>query len=81
MRWIGRLSYSWYLWHWPFIVLAVLALNNDGTPVRMTAAALSLGAAYLAFNLVENPIRFSQITDSVLSPSHWIWHTADSCAM
>ncbi len=59
MAWVGRLSYSWYLWHWPFIVLAVLALNNDGAPVRTVAAVASLGAAYLAFRLFENPIRFS----------------------
>ena len=25
MQWIGRLSYSWHRWHWPFIVLTVLA--------------------------------------------------------
>jgi peptidoglycan/LPS O-acetylase OafA/YrhL len=60
MRWIGRLSYSWYLWHWPFIVLAVLSFNNDSTWLRTLAACASLGAAYLAFTVVENPIRLSQ---------------------
>jgi peptidoglycan/LPS O-acetylase OafA/YrhL len=60
MRWIGRISYSWYLWHWPFIVLTVLALNNDGVPVRTAAAGSSLIVAYLASTLIENPIRFSR---------------------
>jgi hypothetical protein len=60
MQWTGRLSYSWYLWHWPFIVLAVLALNSDSIPVRTGAALASLGAAYLAFHYVENPIRFAK---------------------
>ena len=60
MRWVGRLSYSWYLWHWPFIVLAVLAVGNSSVPLRTSAALASLGVAYFAFRLVENPIRFSK---------------------
>jgi len=60
MQWFGRLSYSWYLWHWPFIVLTVIALNNGGAPVRTGAAIASLGAAYLAFRYVENPFRFNR---------------------
>jgi peptidoglycan/LPS O-acetylase OafA/YrhL len=57
MQWIGKLSYSWYLWHWPFIVLTALALNNDGAPIRTAAAAFSLPVAYVAYRAVENPIR------------------------
>jgi len=60
MRWIGRLSYSWYLWHWPFIILAVLAVGNSGVPIRVIAALASLGVASLAFRVVENPVRLSQ---------------------
>lgn len=59
MQWTGRLSYSWYLWHWPFIVLSVLVFNNGGTPIRTAAALASLGVAYLAFRYVENPVRFA----------------------
>ena len=60
MRWIGRLSYSWYLWHWPFIVLAVLAVGNSSVSLRTGAALVSLGVAYVAFRTVENPLRFNQ---------------------
>jgi peptidoglycan/LPS O-acetylase OafA/YrhL len=60
MRWIGRLSYSWYLWHWPFIVLAVLAVGNSSVSLRTGAALASLGVAYVAFRIVENPVRFNR---------------------
>ena len=60
MRWIGRLSYSWYLWHWPFIILAVLAVGNSSVSLRTGAALVSLGVAYVAFRTVENPLRFSR---------------------
>jgi peptidoglycan/LPS O-acetylase OafA/YrhL len=60
MRWIGRLSYSWYLWHWPLIVLAVLATGNSSVLLRSSASLVSLGVAYIAFRSVENPFRFSQ---------------------
>jgi peptidoglycan/LPS O-acetylase OafA/YrhL len=60
MRWIGRLSYSWYLWHWPFIVLAVLAVGNSSVSLRTGAALVSLGVAFVAFRAVENPLRFNR---------------------
>jgi hypothetical protein len=56
VTWIGDLSYSWYLWHWPAIVLvAALWPNSKLAPV---AAFLSLIPAWISYRLVENPIRF-----------------------
>jgi peptidoglycan/LPS O-acetylase OafA/YrhL len=60
LQWFGRLSYSWYLWHWPFIVLAVAAVGEDTVALRTGAAAVSLGVAYLAYRFVENPVRFGE---------------------
>jgi peptidoglycan/LPS O-acetylase OafA/YrhL len=59
MQWLGRVSYSWYLWHWPFILLAVEAVDADTLAVRGAAALVALGVATLAHELIENPVRFN----------------------
>ncbi|GAA1571758.1 acyltransferase family protein [Dactylosporangium maewongense] len=52
---LGDLSYSWYLWHWPVIVIAGTCLP-DLPGVRPLAALASLVPAVLAYRLVELPI-------------------------
>jgi peptidoglycan/LPS O-acetylase OafA/YrhL len=59
MQAIGRISYSWYLWHWPILILAPALLGHPlGLPARLTAALLSAGLAWLTLRYVENPLRF-----------------------
>lgn len=55
-RWLGDLSYSWYLWHWPFIVFA-LALFPGRTWAPPLAAAVALLPAWLSYVMIENPVR------------------------
>jgi peptidoglycan/LPS O-acetylase OafA/YrhL len=55
--WLGDRSYSWYLWHWPFIVFAVALWPAQPLVAATGAAALSLIPAVLSFRYVENPIR------------------------
>jgi peptidoglycan/LPS O-acetylase OafA/YrhL len=59
LRWLGRVSYSWYLWHWPFILLAVVALHRDTVPVKVAAAGLALAVAAATYTRYESPVRFS----------------------
>ena len=60
MRAIGRISYSWYLWHWPVLVLAPELLGHSlGLAARLTAALLSAGLAALTLRLIENPLRYA----------------------
>jgi peptidoglycan/LPS O-acetylase OafA/YrhL len=60
MRAIGRISYSWYLWHWPVLVLAPALLGYPlGLVARLAAALLSGGLAVLTLRFIENPLRFA----------------------
>ena len=60
MRAIGRISYSWYLWHWPVLVLIPAALGHQvGLVGRLALMTLSAGLAALTLRFVENPVRFS----------------------
>ncbi|WP_274536947.1 acyltransferase family protein [Kitasatospora sp. CB01950] len=56
--WVGGISYSLYLWHWPLLV-AAQAEWGTGTKVGVAAVAVSVLPAWLSHKLVENPIRFS----------------------
>ena len=65
-QWVGRLSYSWYLWHWPAMVLTAAWYVDDSVALRTAAGAVSLGVAWVAHGLVENPVRFSpRLIDSL----------------
>jgi peptidoglycan/LPS O-acetylase OafA/YrhL len=60
MRAIGRVSYSWYLWHWPVLVLTPALLGHPvGLPGRLAAALFSGALAVLTLRFIENPLRFA----------------------
>lgn len=58
---VGRVSYSFYLWHWPPLVLVPVAL---GHPLPVPLALLVVGLAWLAATattlLLEEPVRSSR---------------------
>ena len=58
MQCFGRLSYAWYLWHWPMLVMAPFILGHDPSVLeRCGVVWLSLLAGVLSFFLVEEPAR------------------------
>jgi peptidoglycan/LPS O-acetylase OafA/YrhL len=59
-RVVGGLSYSWYLWHWPVLVIAT-CIYSGKLPLFASLCCVfgSLLVAFVAHHAVENPIRFS----------------------
>ncbi len=53
--WVGDLSYSWYLWHWPVVVFTRLYFS-DRWWALLAAACLSLVPAYLSWRYLESPL-------------------------
>jgi len=54
---LGDISYSLYLWHWPLIVFAKAIWPNSSSAVLIAAATLSLVPADLSYRLVESRFR------------------------
>ena len=60
MRSIGRLSYSWYLWHWPVLILAPALFGASlSLAGRLAMVVVSFGLAIVTLHLIENPARFA----------------------
>ncbi len=61
LQFFGRLSYSWYLWHWPVLVLAKVLFPGLSLSARLACILLSLGIAQISYKFVESPIRFHPV--------------------
>ena len=60
MVWVGGLSYSIYLWHWPFLIAATSLWGELGIKRSALVLAVSLVPAWVVHKLIENPIRYSR---------------------
>ncbi len=59
MTWAGDISYSWYLWHWPMVVFALVLWPSRPFLAPAGAVALSVVPAVLSYRFVEQPIRLA----------------------
>lgn len=60
VQWVGDISYSLYLWHWPLIVIAPLALHRElGTTSRVGLLIVALAIAWASKTWIEDPFRRS----------------------
>ena len=57
MRWVGDRSYSFYLWHWPALILVAVASGGRRRLARAARLAGRAGVSDLSYRYVENPFR------------------------
>jgi hypothetical protein len=58
IRSIGTRSYSWYLWHWPVLLIGPYALSTTfSTTDKLLAAAVAYLLAVVTYAVLEHPLR------------------------
>ncbi|MBA4344301.1 MAG: acyltransferase [Methylibium sp.] len=57
LTYVGRMSYSLYLWHWPVFVLARWTVGLESVECRLAAVLLALLMAMFSYHWVEAPTR------------------------
>jgi len=62
LRFLGDISYSLYLWHWPILIIGAAYLGaRDTLPVRVGLIAVSIAVATISYYGLENPMRHIQM--------------------
>lgn len=62
MQWIGARSYSLYLWHWPFLIIAAENVGHDLSAMQNAGLLLlAVAATAITYRLVENPVRRARV--------------------
>ena len=66
-RWVGLVSYSWYLWHWPLLSFARICADKPITKaVALGLVTAALGLAWVSYRFVEQPFRHSKMAANPL---------------
>ncbi len=58
---IGRVSYAWYLWHWPILVFASAVHPEVSIATRVGLMIVAWALAEVSYRWLENPIRHSSL--------------------
>ena len=67
MRFVGRISYSLYLWHWPLLTFTRIVLGANPSRLQATAVlAVSFVLATASYYWIEQPFRSSRTPERLL---------------
>jgi peptidoglycan/LPS O-acetylase OafA/YrhL len=61
LQWFGRVSYAWYLWHWPLVGLGAVIDWKIGVGGRLVWSGVALVLAVLTHRFVEEPARTGKL--------------------
>ena len=59
-RFVGRISYAWYIWHWPALVFATAAWGAPSAGEAVVIILASLVPTLLTHRWIEEPLRRSK---------------------
>ena len=71
LRWLGRISYGVYLFHWPIYLVVITPRRLETTGGLVFGLALTVAAAALSFHLIEQPIMRRRVPFSVRRLVPW----------
>ncbi|WP_373581256.1 acyltransferase family protein [Collinsella aerofaciens] len=87
--WIGKRSYSIYLWHYPLLLLMNPVANINDTPWwhYILQVLLVVAAAECSYRFIETPFRkgafgrtVSELRDGTATPAGWVRAHIPACA-
>ena len=70
LRALGRLSYAWYLWHWPLIGIAAVLHPQIGVTGKLMWSGAALVLAWLTHRFIEEPARNGGRLAAI--PTRWV---------
>lgn len=68
IQYIGNISYSWYLWHWPIWVIAKY-FDYKGVEVTVLLIVISLLLASLSYELIEKRSKLVSLKNMIIGSS------------
>jgi hypothetical protein len=61
-QWLGAISYSLYLWHWPALLLPSIYLDRPlVSSEKILGVIVTIVLAHLTYKFVEQPIRYAKL--------------------
>jgi peptidoglycan/LPS O-acetylase OafA/YrhL len=78
MTYLGRLSYSLYLWHWPVAVFLRWTTGLEALEAQVLYPFIVLALAMACYHWIETPIRTGR---SILQRNAWLTITASFAAV
>ena len=87
--WVGKRSYSIYLWHYPLLLLMNPVANISDTPwwQYMLQVLVVVAVAEISYRFIETPFRkgafgrtVSEFRDGTTTPANWVRAHIPACA-